>query len=149
MGRAGWVYVRGRCAISNFFSLNCGFLPCSSGGWLVSGAYAFKRKRVTGRLCWSTVVSRVARIRGLNVRRSEPARSHDFLASGPRAMATPWDQRGSTFVASVLEERGALVLPHFATRLPRPLEHRGEHPLFLDAEDDLGLLARFFRPRRS
>ena len=99
MGRAGWVYVRGRRAVTNFLYLNCGFLPRSSGDSLVSGAHAHTRKRLTGRLCWSIMVSRVARIRGPNVR-SEPARSHTFLASGPRAMATPWDPRGQTFVAS-------------------------------------------------
>ena len=49
---------------------------------------------------------------------------------------------------SVLEERDALVLPHFSTRLPRLLKHLGEKPPFLDAKGDLGLCARFFRPRR-
>ena len=39
-------------------------LASLSGDWLVSGAYVFTRKRLTGRLCWSMMVTRVARIRG-------------------------------------------------------------------------------------
>ena len=81
--------------------------------------------------------------------RSEPVRSHAFLASGPRAMATPWDPLTPAGAHlrrnSVLEGYDALVLPHFATRLPRPLEHRGEKPPFLDAKGDLGLLAHFLQ----
>ena len=45
----------------------------------------------------------------------------------------------------LLEERGALVLPRFATRLPSLLEHYGKQPLLLGAKDYLGLLVRFFQ----
>ena len=93
-----------------FIYLNCGFLPRSSGDWLVPGAYALTRKRLTGRLCWSMVVGRVARIRGPNARRSEPARSRAYLASGPKAMATPRNPRGNTFVASPCSRS---VMPSF------------------------------------
>jgi hypothetical protein len=108
----------------------------SAGDWLVSGAYALTRKRLTGRLCWSMMVSRVA-----------------ICCSFPR-LTGPWPQGNGYALGpagahlrcqSVLEERGALVLPHFATRLPRLLEHRGEQPPFLVAKDDLVLLAHFFQ----
>ena len=101
--------------------------------------------------CRSMVMSRVARIRvnrlncGPSVRRSEPSRTQAFLASGPRAMAAPWDPRGGTFVASPCSRN---VAPSFSrTSLPtfRLLEHYGKQPPLLETKGYLGLLARFFQ----
>jgi hypothetical protein len=41
MGRVGWVYVRGRCAVRNFFSLNGGFLPRSCCAFAHSQPFPF------------------------------------------------------------------------------------------------------------